>query len=181
MALKISPGRWGKTTPNDPKVIDQKKAVMENHYPEKTYWRQIWRVAGSESCSPELLGLPGSSRLSRKFPGDFPGSSLTEEIDSNPEVPWKFLGNEKIINIKNFGGTTPGVCVCVCVSRLSHGHVPSVPSYILSVPRTFCPKLELECSHKPAQTSRVSLGRPEFIPGTLPGHSDHQIPLWDFS
>ena len=26
-----------------------------------------------------------------------------------------------------------------CLSRLSHGHVPSVPSYVPSVPRTFCP------------------------------------------
>ena len=26
-----------------------------------------------------------------------------------------------------------------CMSRLSHGHVPSVPSYVPSVPRTFCP------------------------------------------
>ena len=36
------------------------------------------------------------------------------------------------IDIKNFGGTPPGV------SRLSHGHVPPVPSYVPSVPRTFC-------------------------------------------
>ena len=39
--------------------------------------------------------------------------------------------------------------------------------------------LEFEFPHKSARTSRVSLGRPEFIPGTLPGHSDHQIPLCD--
>ena len=26
-----------------------------------------------------------------------------------------------------------------CVSHLSHGHVPSVPSYVPSVPQTFCP------------------------------------------
>ena len=29
--------------------------------------------------------------------------------------------------------------------------------------------------------SQVSLGHPEFIPGMLPRHSDHQIPLCDFS
>ena len=29
--------------------------------------------------------------------------------------------------------------------------------------------------------SQVSLGRPEFVPGTPPGHSDRQIPLCDFS
>ena len=53
------------------------------------------------------------------------------------------------------------------MSHLSRGHVPSVL-------RTFCPDL-CEFPHKSAQTSRVSLGRPEFIPGTLPGHSDHQM------
>ena len=66
------------------------------------------------------------------------------------------------------------------VSRLSRGNVPSVPSNVPSVPRTFSP-LNWNCPHKSAQTSRVFLGRPEFIPGTLPGHSDHQIPLCDFS
>ena len=29
--------------------------------------------------------------------------------------------------------------------------------------------------------SQVSLGRPEFVPGTPPGHPDRQIPLRDFS
>ena len=29
--------------------------------------------------------------------------------------------------------------------------------------------------------SEVSLGRPEFVPGTPPGHPDRQIPLCDFS
>ena len=51
-------------------------------------WRQIWRVAGRES------GFPETSRkfpkLPRKFFGDFPGSSLTVELNSNPEVPRKF-------------------------------------------------------------------------------------------
>ena len=32
-----------------------------------------------------------------------------------------------------------------------------------------------------AQMSQVSLGRPEFVPGTPPGHPDRQIPLCDFS
>ena len=57
-------------------------------------WRQIWRVAGRESSSPELLGSPRTSPkfpgLPRKFFGDFPGSSLTVELSSNPEVPRKF-------------------------------------------------------------------------------------------
>ena len=42
--------------------------------------------------------------------------------------------------------------------------------------------LGLEFPHKSAQTSRVSLGGTSRIfPGALPGHSDHQIPLCDFS
>ena len=36
-------------------------------------WREIWRVAGRVSGSPEPPDFP---ELSRKFPGDFPGSSL---------------------------------------------------------------------------------------------------------
>ena len=66
------------------------------------------------------------------------------------------------------------------MSRLSPGHVPSVPSSVPSVPRTFCP-LNVNFHINRPKTSRVSLGRPEFIRGTLPGHSDHQIPLCDFS
>ena len=57
-------------------------------------WRQIWRVAGRESGSPELLGSPWTSpevpRTSPEVFGDFPGSSLTVELNSNPEVPRKF-------------------------------------------------------------------------------------------
>ena len=63
----------------------------------KRNWRQIWRVAGRESGSRELLGSPptspGSSpKLPRKFFGDFPGGSLTVELSSNPGVPRKFPG-----------------------------------------------------------------------------------------
>ena len=65
--------------------------------------------------------------------------------------------------------------------------VPSVPWKCPICPVTYpvCPvdvlPLELEFPHKSVQTSRVSLGRPEFIPGPLPGHSDHQIPLCEIS
>ena len=59
------------------------------------YFREhIWQVAGRESGSPELLGSPRTSpevpELPRKFFGDFPGSSLTVELNSNPHVPRKF-------------------------------------------------------------------------------------------
>ena len=54
----------------------------------------MWRVAGRESGSPELLESPRTSpEVSRTSPevfGDFPGSSLTVELNSNPEVPRKF-------------------------------------------------------------------------------------------
>ena len=75
------------------------------------------------------------------------------------------MGNEKkTINIKNFGGTPPGVRP-VCpgdtshlsrdVSRLAKG--------------TFCP-FSIDLHINQAQMSQVSLGRPEFLPGTPPGH-----------
>ena len=60
---------------------------------------------------------------------------------------------KKPINIKNFGGTPPGLC-------------------------PVCP---VDMSHLSRHMARVSLGRPEFIPGTLPGHSDPRIPSCDFS
>ena len=57
-------------------------------------WRQIWRVVGGESGSPELLGSPRTSpevpQTSPEVFGDFPGSSVTVELNSNPEVPRKF-------------------------------------------------------------------------------------------
>ena len=63
--------------------------------PQKKDWRQIWRVAGRESGSPELpRKFPRLPRklpeLPRKFFGDVPGSSLTVELNSNPGVPRKF-------------------------------------------------------------------------------------------
>ena len=71
---------------------------------------------------------------------------------------------KKPINIQSFGGTPPGVRP-VCpgdtshlsrdMSRLSRGH--SVP-------------LSIDLHINQAQMSQVSLGRPEFVPGTPPGH-----------
>ena len=91
------------------------------------------------------------------------------------QLKWGKRKKKKTINIKNFG-RTPGVCVCVCVSHLSRGHVPSVLSYVPSVPRAFRPLNVNLHINRPG-----SLGRPEFVRGTVPGHSDHQIPLCDFS
>ena len=61
--------------------------------PAHITWRQIWRVTGRESSSPKLLESPRTSpevpRTSPEAFGDFPGSSLTAELNSNPEVPRK--------------------------------------------------------------------------------------------
>ena len=84
-------------------------------------------------------------------------------------------GKKKPINIKNFWRDTPW-----CASRLSRGHVPSVPWYVPSVPGTFCP-FSIDLHINQAQMSQVCLGRPEFVPGTPPGHPHRQIPLCDFS
>ena len=78
------------------------------------------------------------------------------------------LGKKKTNKHKEFWRDTPWF-----VSRLSPVICPVCPLDILP--------LECEFPHKSAQTCRMSLGRPEFIPGTLPGHSHHQIPLCDLS
>ena len=51
--------------------------------------------------------LPGASgksapQSSPNFPSDFPGSSLTAELNSNPEVPQKFLGEPLRYLIRHF-------------------------------------------------------------------------------
>ena len=74
------------------------------------------------------------------------------------------LGKEKTNKHKEFWRDTPW-----CASRLSRGHVPSVPWYVPSVPGTFCP-FSIDLHINQAQMSQVSLGRPEFVPGTPPGH-----------
>ena len=49
---------------------------------------------GGSQAPPSFWEVPGLPRkfpeLPRKFSGDFPGSSLTVELNSNPEVPRKF-------------------------------------------------------------------------------------------
>ena len=49
---------------------------------------------GGSQAPPSFWEVPGLPRkfpeLPRKFFGDFPGSSLTVELNSNPEVPRKF-------------------------------------------------------------------------------------------
>ena len=102
-------GRLRKTSPEFARLCMKARACFENGRPAtriqnprtpksgllmELNWRQIWRVAGRESGSPELLGSPRTSpevpRTSPEVFGDFPGSSLTVEFNSNPEVPRKF-------------------------------------------------------------------------------------------
>ena len=49
-------------------------------------WEGV-RLPRASGKSPDF---PGSSRTSPEVFGDFPGSSLTVELNSNPEVPRKF-------------------------------------------------------------------------------------------
>ena len=55
---------------------------------------QFGESLGGSQAPPSFWRVPGLPRkfpeLPRKFFGDFPGSSLTVEINSNPEVPRKF-------------------------------------------------------------------------------------------
>ena len=57
-------------------------------------WRQIGESPGGSQATPSFSKVPGLPRkfpkLPRKFFGDFPGGSLTVELNSNPGVPWKF-------------------------------------------------------------------------------------------
>ena len=71
---------------------------------------------------------------------------------------------KKPINIKNFGGTPPGVRP-VCPGDTSHlSHDMSRLSR-----GTFCP-FSIDLHINQAQMSQVSLGRPEFVPGMPLGH-----------
>ena len=81
-----------------------------------------------------------------------------------PKLPILNGERKKPINIKNFGGTPPGVRP-VCPGDTSHLSRDMSPS----VPGTFCPFC-IDSHINQAQMSQVSLGRPEFVPGTPPGH-----------
>ena len=73
-------------------LVKKSKDHQGNHKPNSTWTPSCLSpcqpVAGRESGSPELLESPRTSPgLPRKFPSDFPRSSLTVELNSNPEVP----------------------------------------------------------------------------------------------
>ena len=94
-------GRWGRTTPNlfpenllrlfltlrffkickiifkDPLIGDKFGESLEGSQAPPSFW--------------EVPRLPRKfAKLTRKFFGDFPGSSLTVELNNNPGVPRKF-------------------------------------------------------------------------------------------
>ena len=84
-------------------------------------------------------------------------------------------GKKNPINIKNFGGTPPGVRP-VCPGDTSHlSHDMSRLSRGQSVP------LVIDLHINQSQMSQVSLGRPEFVPGTPPGHPTAKFLYFDFS
>ena len=87
-----------------------------------------------------------------------------------PEMPTKITNviygeRKKPINIKNFGGTPPGVRP---VSPGDTSHLSRDMSR-LSQGTCFCP-FSIDLHINQAQMSQVSLGRPEFVRGTPPGH-----------
>ena len=57
------------------------------------------RVAGRESDFPQAsrnsLSSQNLPELPQKFPGDFPGTSLTVDFKSNAEVPGGSLASQK--------------------------------------------------------------------------------------
>ena len=71
------------------------------------------------------------------------------------------LGKRKTNKHKEFSRDTPW-----CASRLSRGHVPSVPWYVPSVTGTFCPfSIDLpKCPRCPWDVPSLSLGRLRGIP-----------------
>ena len=114
------------------------------------------------SGRPLLRNPEDFPKISRNWGGNL---GVHRQIRENSGNSVELSGErKKPINIKNFGGTPPGVRP-VCpgdtshlsrdMSRLSRGH--SVPAVLI-----------LHINQ--AQMSQVSLGRPEFVPGTPPGH-----------
>ena len=78
----------------------------------------------------------------------------------------KFYGEGKNNKHKEYRRDTPW-----CASRLSRGHVPSVPWYVSRLSRGHSvPLVSIDLHINQAQMSQVSLGRPELVPGTPPGH-----------
>ena len=89
----------------------------------------------------------------------------------------QLLGKEKKpINIKEFWRDAPW-----CASRSVPGTRPICPVTVSRLSRGHSAPFSIDLHINQAQMSHVSLGRPEFVPGTPPGHPDRQIPLCDFS
>ena len=97
--------------------------------------------------------------------GILPGDLEIKRTHLSQSQFWK-LGKEKKTNKhKESWRDTPW-----CVSRLSRGNVPSVPSYVPSVPRRFCPLNWNFHLHRPKRPGcpwdvpNLSLGRFRGIP-----------------
>ena len=94
-------------------------------------------------------------------------------VRSPPPIP-KQWRKKKTNKHKEFWRDTPW-----CASRLSRGHVPSVPWCVPSVPGTFCPS-SIDLHINQAQMSQVSPGRPECVCGTPPGIRPPNSFMWFF-
>ena len=69
------------------------RPLAKAEYELETNLASRWEGVRLPRASPEVPGLPRKfPKLPRKFFGDFPGSSLTVELYSNPGVPRKFPG-----------------------------------------------------------------------------------------
>ena len=84
---------------------------------------------GGSQAPPSFWKVPGLPRkfpkLPRKFFGDFPGSSLTVELSSNPRVPRKFHRlSRKFLQKGRKGAGVKGAGVANC--RIFRSAVPSV-------------------------------------------------------
>ena len=71
----------------------QHRQAVRNHNLLETDLASRWKGVRLPRASGKSPDFPRKfPELPRKFFGDFPGSSLTVELNSNPEVPRKFPG-----------------------------------------------------------------------------------------
>ena len=72
-----------------PQILNKPKIPTLDNFGDK-----FGESLGGSQAPPSFWEVPGLPpkfpKLPRKFFGDFPGSSLTVELNSNPEVPRKF-------------------------------------------------------------------------------------------
>ena len=104
-----------------------------------------WRSQTSfsqTSATTRKVGARNFRKNPRQIPRAMKQNSFTAKLwelggttgGHRTRLPLGKWGKKKTNKHKEFWPDTPW-----CASRLSRGHVPSVPWYVPSVPRTFCP------------------------------------------